>query len=97
MTKKQLEKAFSNSRRNVIASIKHVSSSGMHRVITFYIITKNGIECIDNDICDALDYKRDKKYWGIRVGGCGMDMIYNVLDSFTRKMDIKWDNGYFNL
>lgn len=60
--------------------VKSVSSSGMSRVIHFVAITKNGdIYNLDGMIHNITGDNFDRNYNGLRVYGCGMDMIFNTL------------------
>lgn len=65
--------------KKCFAIVKSVSSSGMSRVIHFVAITKNGdIYNLDNMI-HKITGDNFKDYDGLRVYGCGMDMIFNTL------------------
>ena len=70
--------------------IRHVSSSGMTRHISFFIIDNlkepNRILFIDNLISDYLDYKPNSSYTGLVVRGCGMDMAFSVVNHLQVKM-----------
>jgi hypothetical protein len=59
--------------------IDHVSSSGMSRTIRFILIKNNMPVYLDGVIADLLDYKIDLKHNGLKVSGCGMDMIFSVV------------------
>lgn len=64
--------------KEVAASVKSVSRSGMNRKIEFYA---DGYNRIGWAIAVCLgDTYTDK---GISVGGCGMDMIFSVLSNFN--------------
>lgn len=66
--------------KKCFAIVKSVSSSGMSRVIHFVAITKNGdIYNLDNMIHNITGDNFDRNYNGLRVYGCGMDMIFNTL------------------
>ena len=77
----QLKKIMQKTKdRRVYASVLHVSSSGMSRVIKIIAITKNGdVYNLNNIIHNITGYKHDQNYYGLRVYGCGMDMIFNTL------------------
>lgn len=78
---KQLKKIMLKCKdKRCYASVLHVSSSGMSRVIHFVAITKRGdVYNLDGMIHNITDYNFDNNYYGLRVGGCGMDMIFHVL------------------
>lgn len=64
----------------VYATVLHVSSTGMSRVIKFIAITNRGdVYNLNNIIHNITGYKHDNNYYGLRVYGCGMDMIFNTL------------------
>lgn len=65
--------------KKIIASVYSVSNSGMSRVITFnYVNKKNGyMYNLDYKISKILGYTLTDH--GIRVYGCGMDMIFHCL------------------
>lgn len=66
--------------KKCFAIVKSVSSSGMSRVIHFVAITKNGgIYNLDGMIHNITGDNFDRNYNGLRVYGCGMDMIFNTL------------------
>lgn len=63
----------------VYTEVTHVSSSGMSRAIRPFIIIKNQ-PCDLTRYIDRLGlFKRNKKYDGLWVGGCGMDMTFHVV------------------
>ena len=62
--------------------LRHVSASGMSRVIDVLMIGGEGkIYNIAYNVAKLLDDKLDKKYDGIKIGGCGMDMGYHIVHS----------------
>lgn len=73
----------------VYCNIRHVSRSGMFRIISLHIITatetSNGkpyLRDINGLAAKAMDDRLDRDRWGLKVGGCGMDMcfatVYNL-------------------
>lgn len=60
--------------KRVYALTRHTSASGMSRVISFFAVKDNNLEDITYLMGDLLGYKQDKKHWGLKVNGCGMDM-----------------------
>ena len=77
----QLKKIMQHTKdKRIYASVIHVSATGMSRVIKFYTITKNGsLYNLNGLINNITGYAWDKNYYGLRVYGCGMDMIFNTL------------------
>lgn len=63
----------------VYAIIRHVSRSGMKRVIEFMVIADNKPLYITGAIGALLGLKHDKVYSGLVVEGCGMDMVFSVV------------------
>jgi hypothetical protein len=59
--------------------LRHVSSSGMTRRISFYVIKNNKLIGLDWYIEKVLGYKRNYNNEGLVVGGCGMDMGFAVV------------------
>lgn len=70
---------------------RHVSSGGATRVLSFFVVKDNTIICIDWFLQDFLGYKPHKKFDGVVVKGCGMDMGFHVVYSLSRKL---YDDGY---
>lgn len=71
--------------------LRHVSSAGATRVISFHIVKDNNIICIDWFLQDLLGYKPHKKYNGCVVKGGGMDMGFHVVYCASRKL---FGDGY---
>jgi hypothetical protein len=67
----------------VYGIVRTVSRSGMSRTIDFYTF-QAGDRCdrvyLSGWIATALDYKRTEQ-GALKVGGCGMDMIFHVVYS----------------
>jgi len=63
----------------VYTIIRHVSRSGMTRVIDPYIIEDGEPRWIGRYVSDALSWSYDDKKQGVRVGGCGMDMGFHLV------------------
>lgn len=61
-------------------SIPHVARSGMSRVIRIHYMTENGaLYYLSRNIATAVGWPYDRKHEGIRVRGCGMDMVFHTL------------------
>ena len=63
----------------IYANMKHVSSSGMLRAISFYAIKGNKPHWLDYQIAKACGMRFSDKYEAILVSGCGMDMAFHVV------------------
>ena len=75
----QIKKAKDNSELPVVYGIvKDVSRSGMNRTITFFTIQGNKKINLDWEISRLCDYPK-KDSTGIRVSGCGMNMVFSVV------------------
>ena len=66
--------------------LKHVSRSGMQRVIQVVKISCDGngnpeLSYLGYNVAQALDWKYDRDREGIKVGGCGMDMGFHIVHS----------------
>lgn len=90
------------------ALIKKVSSSGMSRNIAFYMTyDKKYIEDVTVYVAwlrgavKIGEYKQGKNYLneaGLRVGGCGMDMIFYTLYNCMPYEEAKnWNQNYRRL
>ena len=67
----------------VYGLIRDVSRSGMARSIDFFVIVGNQLVSITYKLHVVLGY-RLAKHSGLYVQGCGMDMIYAVVDNLQR-------------
>lgn len=70
----------------LLCTVKRVSSSGMSRVISFHEVVWNEdrkrMQLLQfNWFLGQMGWTYSDKDNAIRVGGCGMDMIYHVLYS----------------
>ena len=77
--------------QKMLCVIKIVSSSGMSRVLNFNSFVENADRSYyRNYVClfIALGYSESKNKDGIRIGGCGMDMVfhtnYTIIHRLTR-------------
>jgi hypothetical protein len=75
----------------LFTQLEHVSRSGMMRHIK--------VRQLKNDrpldwtylISKALDWKISDKTYGIKVGGCGMDMGFHLIYTLSREL---FNDGY---
>ena len=70
----------------VYTKLNHVSSSGMMRVIEVMIFKDNEPRYLTYAVADLLGYKLHKKYEGLKVGGCGMDMGFSVVYGLSAQL-----------
>ncbi len=72
----------------VYGVVRKVSSSGMSRRISFYVIKNNELIFLDGYIAHLGDFKRSPrdKGEGLIVGGCGMNMIMHVVTTTAERL-----------
>lgn len=58
----------------IYTTLKHVSKSGMMRVIDLFIIEDNEPRRITGLACRAIGNSYNDRHEGMTMGGCGMDM-----------------------
>ena len=75
-----------NQEQEIYCIIRHVSQSGMSRHISFFCIVDNQPKFLDGSISKYLDYRMNKYYNALVVGGCGMDMAFSVVNHLQEKM-----------
>lgn len=60
--------------------LRHRSTSGMQRAISVVKIDGHGrVFDLDYLLAGALDMRRDDKYGGLKIGGGGMDMGFDLV------------------
>ena len=74
---KELKALLKKAKYKVYTIVKHVSNSGMMRIISAYIIIDNEPRNIDWYIEKLGLFKRDDR--GLKVSGCGMDMGFHIV------------------
>ena len=74
----------------VYTKLNHVARSGMSRSITAYAIENGEPVYLSGYAARVLDERRDK-YDGITLGGCGMDMGFELVYRLSRKL---YPEGY---
>lgn len=62
--------------------LRHVSSSGMSRDIDLYTIKHNEPCYLSGYACAAMGWARAKS-GAIKVGGCGMDMGFHIVQNLS--------------
>ena len=70
----------------VYTIVRHVSRSGMSRLIDVYTIRQNRPIYLSGHVAFALGMARDHKTGALRVRGCGMDMGYHVVNSMSYRL-----------
>lgn len=66
----------------VYGIVRHVIASGMSRDIDLYIIADNRPVYLTGYASTILDYPMAKSH-GMKVGGCGMDMVFHCVSSLA--------------
>lgn len=75
--------------------LRHRSSSGMQRSISFLKIDGRGrVFDLDGMIARAFDYKLDLQRDGIKIGGAGMDMGFEVVYHVSNALYGHGTRGY---
>lgn len=85
------EQIVENDGRNVIAEVTSVARSGMSRYIKFAVSINGDIRPLTWWIAETCGKNYDD-YKGVRVRGCGMDMIFATLYNFY-KTALNLDSG----
>ena len=67
----------------VYARVESVARSGMFRTISFYMIEGGELWNITGAIGEVTGHSRDRRTGGLRVRGCGMDMVWHTLYSYA--------------
>ena len=67
----------------VYTVLKHVSRSGMKRVIDVYVIRDNRPYRLSWSAAELMGWTYDRNHEGIVVGGCGMDMGFHLVYSLS--------------
>jgi hypothetical protein len=78
-TKAKLKELFAEGGYKAYTILRHVSSSGMFRLISAIVIVDNKPISIDYLINGLGVFKQDKNREGLRVPGCGMDMGFQLI------------------
>ena len=85
--------------QTVYTSIKSVSSSGMSRTMSLYVVDGARIQNITFYVAQVLGWSLVEKNGSrvLRVGGCGMDMGFHAVYSLSSalfKGSVEGDAGY---
>lgn len=66
--------------------VRHVSKSGMMRVIALKVFKDNRVYDISYNAAIATGHKLHPKYDGIKIEGCGMDMGFELVYQLGRAL-----------
>ena len=76
----------------ILTILRHVSASGMKRVISLKFIDSDcRLLDISYDASLAMRSKLNDKWNGIEIGGCGMDMGFAMVYNLSHYM---WPDGF---
>ena len=81
--KKELTELFEKADYKAYTILRHVSQSGMFRLISVFVVVENRPIVVDNLINVTGVGIMDKKREGIRCSGCGMDMGFDLVYSLS--------------
>lgn len=71
----------------VYGIVRSVSASGMSRKIDFYAFENNKPMYLTGYFAELLGYTLPQRgFGGIRVNGCGMDMIFHIVSQVSYKL-----------
>lgn len=80
----------------VYTLIRHVSKSGMSRVIDVFVIqdAKDGsgpyLRRFSWSAAIALGWSYDRRHEGVKVSGCGMDMTFHLVSSLCYAVGVDY-------
>lgn len=72
--------------RRVYCIVRHVSSSGMSRVISLHTIQDGDIRHLSYNAATVLGRSYNDKHGGVKIDGCGMDMCYALVSDLSYAM-----------
>lgn len=80
----------------VFTVLRRVSSTGMMRWLDLYVMRKNQPVRLTWSAANALGWTYDREREALKVGGCGMDMGFHVVNSLSYALHGhgKKDSGY---
>lgn len=74
----------------VYGIVRDVSANGMSRVITFHVVDREGrigdvtgLVARATSVGRIVEARSYRTSWGLRVEGCGMDMVHHVVQSLS--------------
>jgi len=81
--------------KTIYAVLRHVSKSGMMRAVSLKIIKNDQLYNLDYKVEVVTGRKPNRRYGGVKVIGCGMDMGFHVVDGLMHTLDIKdWQKQF---
>lgn len=89
--RKELKELLKKADYQVYTVLRHVSRSGMTRVIQPIVMLDGEPYYLRASVADLLDYKLSKKHDGLIVYGCGMDMGFHIVYQLSSEL---FGDGY---
>ena len=71
---------------NVYTAVRHVSRSGMTRIISAHVVMDGELHNIGFLAAAAIGAKFDNDRGGVKLEGCGMDMTFHLVYSLSRAL-----------
>lgn len=89
--KQQLQYMWNNRNKPqlFIASVANVSSNGMNRRIKLGMIYNGSFVDVTRLVAEVTENKFDQKHYAVSVSGCGMDMIFSLLENLFSRLSAK--------
>lgn len=72
-----------------IASVASVSSNGMNRKIKLGMVYNGSFVDVTRLVAEVTENKFDRKHYAVSVSGCGMDMIFSLLENLFSRLSAK--------
>ena len=70
----------------VYTILRHVSRSGMQRVIDLIVLTEDGPQSIAHQTAVLTDTPLDRDRWGVKARGAGMDMGFHIVYELSHQL-----------
>lgn len=67
----------------VYTILRHVSRSGMTRVIDLLVMSEESPRSMSHYAADLMGCRMDRDRWGVKIGGAGMDMGFHLVYSLS--------------
>lgn len=93
-TRETLKGILEKGAETVFTVLEHVSRSGMSRSISLHVATAPGqMANITGMAAEVMGERCDRNYGGIKIGGCGMDMGFQLVYMLSSYLYEKDENG----
>lgn len=78
-----LKETYLKTGDTVYAILRHVSTSGMSRMIDLYVMKNNRPLRITWTVARALDMRYNRKHEALHIGGCGFDVAHDTVSNLA--------------